>query len=62
MKTGIFSLPDTKMTFREAVDYARQLGLDAIEPYPSREFAQPDVGEAERLAEYAKEQNIGTPF
>ena len=59
MKTGIFTLPDPKMTFREAVDYAKKLGLDAIEPYPAREFIQPDVEEAQRLAEYAKEQGVG---
>ena len=59
MKTGIFSLPDAKMSFHEAVDYAKKLGLNAIEPYPSREFATPVVESARRLAEYAQEQGIG---
>lgn len=59
MKTGIFSLPDAKMSFHEAVDYAKGLGLNAIEPYPSREFTTPDVENARRLAEYAQEQGIG---
>ena len=59
MKTGIFSLPDAKMTFREAVDYAERLGIDAIEPYPRGEFAQPDVEAARRLADYAGERGIG---
>jgi len=58
VKTGIFTLPDAKMTFREAVDYAKKIGLDAIEPYPAREFAQPDVDEARRLADYAGAQGI----
>ena len=58
MKTGIFTLPDAKMTFRDAIDYAKKLGLDAIEPYPAREFVQPDAEEAKRLADYAQEQSI----
>lgn len=59
MKTGIFSLPDRKMTFREAVDYAKMLGLDAIEPYPNGELTQPDTDAARRIADYAAEQGIG---
>ncbi|MBQ9855533.1 MAG: sugar phosphate isomerase/epimerase [Clostridia bacterium] len=58
MKTSIFSLP-SGMSFHEAVDYAKTLGLDAIEPYPSREFARPDVDEAKRLKEYADEMGVG---
>ena len=59
MKTGIFSLPDAKMTFHEAVDYAKKLGIEAIEPYPSRELANPNVEAAKRLTGYAQEQGIG---
>lgn len=58
MKTGIFTLPDPNMTFHEAVDYARGLGLDAIEPYPSRELAQPDIDKAKALADYAGERGV----
>lgn len=59
MKTGIFTLPDAKMSFRDAVDYAKRIGLDAIEPYPSREFEQPDADAAKKLADYANEQGVG---
>lgn len=58
MKTGIFSLPDAEMTFHAAVDYAKELGIHAIEPYPAHEFALPDREQAKRLAEYAASQNI----
>ena len=59
MKTGMFTLPDGKMTFMQAVDYAKKIGLDAIEPYPAREFVQPDADSAKRLADYAAEKQVG---
>lgn len=58
MKTSIFTLPNSHMTFHEAVDYAKQLGLNAIEPYPKHEFLTPDVEAAKRLSDYAQEQGI----
>ncbi len=59
MKTGIFSLPSSAMTFQMAVDYALELGVDAIEPYPHAEFIEPDVEAARRLADYAGGKNVG---
>ncbi len=59
MKTGLFALPDGKMTFMEAVDYAQKLGVNAIEPYPRSEFTEPDVEAARRLSEYAAEKKVG---
>ncbi|MEA4890325.1 MAG: sugar phosphate isomerase/epimerase family protein [Clostridiaceae bacterium] len=58
MKLGLFSLPNPTMTYREAVDYALSMGMDAIEPYCDREFAEPDTDAAHRLAEYAAERNM----
>ena len=58
MKTSIFSLPDGKMTFHEAVDYVKQLGVDAIEPYNRSEFETASVENAKKLREYAQEQGV----
>jgi len=59
MRTSLFSLPDSRMTFHDAVDYAVTLGLDAIEPYPRSEFSVPDVEAALDLADYAASRGIG---
>ncbi|NLE66697.1 MAG: sugar phosphate isomerase/epimerase [Lentisphaerae bacterium] len=59
MKTALFSLPSPDMDFRHAVDYALQLGVDAIEPYPHAEFRTPSAEAAKRLADYAGERNVG---
>lgn len=58
MKTSIFALPDKKMSFFAAVDYAKELGVNAIEPYPQAEFCTPDTEAARRLAAYAEEKEI----
>jgi len=59
MKTSIFSLPNGTMTFHEAVDYVKQLGVDAIEPYNRSEFQTPSVENAKKLRDYAAEQGVG---
>ena len=59
MKTALFSLPSRDMDFRQAVDYALQLGVGAIEPYPHAEFKTPSSEAAKRLADYAGERNAG---
>lgn len=59
MKTGIFTLPDEKMGFFKAVEYAKRMGIDAIEPYPRAEFAVPDAQAAARLKDYAAENGVG---
>jgi len=46
------------MTFMEAIDYAKQTSIDAIEPYPTAELAAPDVDAAKRIRDYAMEQGI----
>jgi len=61
MELGIFGLPSSKMTFMEAVDYAAEVGLDAIEPYPHAEFANPTdeaIAKAKEFGEYAKSKGI----
>jgi sugar phosphate isomerase/epimerase len=58
MKTSIFTLPDG-MTFMQAIDYACELGLDAIEPYPHAELAEPSPDAARRIAARAAEAGIG---
>ena len=61
MELGIFGLPSGKMTFMEAVDYAKEAGIDALEPYPHAEFAQPTdeaVEKAKELKAYAAEKGI----
>jgi len=58
MKLGIFSLPKNDMTFKQAVDYAKEKGLYSIEPFPAAEFKTPDVEAAKRLKEYADEKGI----
>ncbi len=61
MELGIFGLPSGTMTFMEAVDYAKEKGIDAIEPYPHAEFANPDdkaIEAAKVFAEYAKANGI----
>ena len=59
MKTSIFTLPSPDMSFRQAVDYALRLGIDAIEPYPHAEFITPSPEAAKRLADYAGEKGVG---
>ncbi len=64
MKLSIFSLPKDSMTFHEAVDFAKETGFGAIEPYPVAEFASagPEaIAAAERLAVYAKQNGIAIP-
>lgn len=58
MKLGLFSLPAELATYRVAVDFAKSCGIAAIEPYCDREFREPDVEAAKRLADYAGEQGI----
>jgi len=58
MKLGIFSLPKGDMTFMQAVDYAKEKGLYAIEPFPAHEFKTPDVEAAKRVKAYADEQGV----
>ena len=60
MEFGIFGLPGS-FSFMEAIDYAVENHFDALEPYPSREFAQPDdaaIEKAKRLKEYAAEKGV----
>ena len=58
MKTSVYSLPDERMNYFEAVDYAKKTGAAAIEPFASRDFAAPDVEMAKRLAGYAGEKGV----
>ncbi len=58
MKTSVYSLPDERMSYFEAVDYAKKIGAAAIEPFASRDFAAPDVETAKRLAGYAGEKGV----
>ncbi len=58
MELGLFSLPAELATYRAAVDFAKSCGIAAIEPYCDREFREPDVEAAKRLADYAGEQGI----
>ena len=61
MELGIFGLPSQTMTFMEAVDYAVEAGIDALEPYPAHEFAEPTdeaVAKAKEFGEYAKSKGI----
>jgi|LSQX01.1.fsa_nt_gb sugar phosphate isomerase/epimerase len=58
MKLGIFTLPPGIKSFFEAVDFAKEHGIGAIEPYNGLEFARPDLESARRLAEYAGQQGI----
>lgn len=58
MKTSIFTLPSAEMSFHEAVDYVKELGVDAIEPYNRSEFQSASVEEAKKLREYAAEKGV----
>ena len=60
MELGIFGLPGN-FSFMEAIDYAVENHFDALEPYSSHEFAQPDeaaIEKAKRLKEYAAEKGV----
>lgn len=58
MKLGLFTLPAELATYREAVDFAKSSGIAAIEPYCDRDFHEPDVEAAKRLADYAGEKGV----
>ena len=58
MKTSVYSLPDGKMTYFDAVDYAKSIGAAAIEPFASRDFEEGGVETAKRLADYAGEKGV----
>ena len=58
MKSSVFSLKSGNMTWFEAIDYAKRLGVSAIEPYPCAELAVPDVSAARAVRRYADERGL----
>ena len=61
MEFGVFGLPGNVKTFYDGIDYAAEVGFDAMEPSPSREFTgslDNMLEAAKRVREHAAEKNI----
>ncbi len=60
MKIGIFSLPE-KMSNLEGVRYVREIGLDAFEPFPQQDLAEPNLEAARAIRLEAERLNVQIP-
>jgi len=58
IKLSVFTFPQECKTYFECVDYAKDAGAQAIELFPTRELATPDVAAARRIREYANQQGL----